>query len=244
MKITTAYRSEPGAGYGAEDHSPNDEDDIVNETTGGRWRFRARPRRAGVLAVTAGIVLLVAACGGGSAAGSGASASTATSPSTGRSASTSGSAGTTAGSAGSGGSSNTGGSSQAQQNIAFAQCMRSHGVTDFPDPDHNGQFGTISAQMEDSPQFGRSYTACKHLLPVGGESKGQQDAPQLLKFAQCMHAHGVPTYPEGNGPAPKYNIGNAAVDLLHDLGPGVNPNSPVVQRALQACERANPVGSR
>ena len=33
--------------------------------------------------------------------------------------------------------------------------MRSDGVPDFPDPDHNGQFGTISAQMEDSPQFAR-----------------------------------------------------------------------------------------
>jgi len=245
MKITAAYRAESAAGYGAEDHSANDEDDIVNETTGGRWRWRrARPRRAGVVAVTAGIVLLVAACGGGSSAGSGGSSSTATSPSTAGTSSTSGSSSTTAGSDGSGGSSNAGGSSQAQQNIAFAQCMRSHGVTDFPDPDHNGQFGTISAQMEDRPQFGRGYHACKHLLPVGGESKAQQDGPQLLKFAQCMHAHGVPTYPEGNGPAPKYNIGNTAVDSLHDLGPGVNPNSPVVQRALQTCEHENPVGSK
>ena len=67
MKITTAYRSEPAVGYEAEDHSADHEDDTINETTGGRWRWcRARPRRAGVLAVTAGIVLLVAACGGGS----------------------------------------------------------------------------------------------------------------------------------------------------------------------------------
>jgi hypothetical protein len=37
----------------------------MNEATGGRRRwFRARPRRAGVLAVTAGLVLLTAACGG------------------------------------------------------------------------------------------------------------------------------------------------------------------------------------
>jgi hypothetical protein len=119
--------------------------------------------------------------------------------------------------------------------------MRSDGVTDFPDPDHDGQFGTISAQMEDSPQFGTSYNACKHLLPVGGVSKAQQDGPQLLKFAQCMHAHGVPSYPESNPNASKYNIGNTAVNALQLAG--VNPNSPVVQAAVQACERANPVGS-
>lgn len=119
--------------------------------------------------------------------------------------------------------------------------MRSDGVTDFPDPDHNGQFGTISAQLEDSPQFGTSYNACKHLLPVGGVSKAQQDAPQLLKFAECMHAHGVPSYPESNSNAPKYNIGNTAVNALHVAG--VNPNSPVVQAAVQACERAYPVSS-
>ena len=239
MKITTAYRSEPAAGYGAEDHSANDEDNTVNEPAGGPWRwFRARPRRAGVLAVTVGIVLLAAACGSASSAGSGGSPNTAASPNTAVSPSTAIS------SVGSGGSSNTGASSQAQQNLAFAQCMRSHGVTDFPDPDHDGQFGTISAQMEDSPQFGTGYKACKHLLPVGGESKAQQDAPQLLKFAECMHAHGVPTYgePGSNSNAPKYNIGNTAVNALRQAG--LNPNSPVVSAALQACERENPVGSK
>ena len=123
--------------------------------------------------------------------------------------------------------------------------MRSHGVTAFPDPDHNGQFGTISAQLEDRPQFGRGYNACKHLLPVGGVSKAQQIAPALLKLAQCMHAHGVPTWPEPNpnaSPSPYSNLGNTTVYLPKEAG--VNPNSPVVQRALQTCEHENPVGSK
>ena len=231
MKITTAYRSEPAAGYGAEDHSADHEDDTVNETIGGRWRWcQARPRRTGVLTVTAGIVLLAAACGGGSS-----SAAT--------SSSTAGSSSTTAGSAGSGGSSNTGGSTLGQQDLAFAQCMRSDGVTDFPDPGSNGQFGTVSAQLEDSPHFGTGFDVCKHLLPNGGVSKARQDGPQLLKFAQCMHAHGVPTYPESSGPVNPYSVlaPNTAVNALQEAG--VNPNSPVVQAAVQACERANPVGS-
>ena len=185
----------------------------------------ARPRRAGVLAVTAGIVLLAAACGGGSSSRSGGSSSTGTSSST-------------------AGSSNTGGSTPGQQDLAFAQCMRSDGVTDFPDPGSNGQFPTISAQMEDSPHFAAGFNACKHLLPAGGVSKAQQDGPQLLKFAQCMHAHGVPTYPESpSGPANPYSVlePNTAVNSLKVAG--VNPNSPVVQAAVQTCERLNPVGS-
>ena len=121
--------------------------------------------------------------------------------------------------------------------------MRSDGVTDFPDPGSNGQFRRISAQMEDSPHFGMSFNACKHLLPAGGASKGQQDSAQLLKFAQCMHAHGVPSYPEEPGRVNPYSVlaPNTAVNALKEAG--VNPNSPVVSAALQACERENPVGT-
>jgi hypothetical protein len=218
MKITTARH--PGSrGW----------DEITKGTTGVRRHWsRAWPQRAGVLALTVGIVLLVAACGGGSS-------------NTDPSLTTGGPSSTGIRSAGSGGSSSTGRSTQGQQNLAFAQCMRSDGVTDFPDPDSNGQFGKISAQLEDSPQFGTSYNSCKHLLPGGGVSKSQQDLSQLLKFAQCMHAHGVPTYPEPSANVDPYSITNTSVNALREAG--VNPNSPVVQAALRACERANPVGS-
>ena len=50
----------------------------VNEPTGGRRRWcRARPRRTGALAVTIGLVLLTAACGGSPGAVSSPSGSTA-----------------------------------------------------------------------------------------------------------------------------------------------------------------------
>jgi hypothetical protein len=121
--------------------------------------------------------------------------------------------------------------------------MRSDGVTDFPDPGSNGQFGKISAQLENSPHFGTGFNACKHLLPAGGASKEQQDFSDLLKFALCMHAHGVPSYPEPDPNVNPYSVlaPNTSVNLLKVAG--VNPNSPVVQAAVQACERANPVGS-
>jgi hypothetical protein len=194
----------------------------MNGTTGGRGRRgRAWPRRAVVLAVTAGIVLLVAACGGGSSAGSGGS------PTTGGS------------SAGSGGSPTTGGPTQAQQDLAFAQCMRSDGLPGFPDPSPSGGFGNISGE-ENGPHFETGYRACKHLLPAGGENKAQQNLVRLLQFAQCMRSHGVPTYPDPDPNA--YNsISNTKINALHLAG--VNPNSPQVQAAVQTCERLHPLAS-
>ena len=43
-------------------------------------------------------------------------------------------------STGAGGSSSTGGSSLPQEELAVAQCMRSHGVPAFPDPSANGGY--------------------------------------------------------------------------------------------------------
>ena len=62
--------------------------------------------------------------------------------------------------------------------LAFAACMRTHGVPDFPDPNFSGG-GTFSgtsgsgneppADMRpDSPQFQTAYQACKSKLPSGG----------------------------------------------------------------------------
>jgi hypothetical protein len=120
--------------------------------------------------------------------------------------------------------------------------MRSDGVTDFPDPgSHGWPASAISSQLEETPHFAAGFNTCKHLLPAGGESKEQQDASQLLKFAQCMHAHGVPNYPEPNPNVNPYSVlaPNSSVDELKVAG--LNPNSPVVQAAVQACEQANPV---
>jgi hypothetical protein len=50
--------------------------------------------------------------------------------------------------------------------LAYAQCMRSHGVPDFPDPSPSG---TFSAQVTGNPgsPTARANGICKHLLPGG-----------------------------------------------------------------------------
>jgi hypothetical protein len=44
--------------------------------------------------------------------------------------------------------------------LAYATCMRSHGVSNFPDPNSQGGF-TIPASLASSPNFQAAQQACK-----------------------------------------------------------------------------------
>jgi hypothetical protein len=55
--------------------------------------------------------------------------------------------------------------------LAFAACMRSHGLPDFPDPDFSGGGVSIAGGPGldlGSPQFQAAQKACSHYLPGGG----------------------------------------------------------------------------
>ena len=56
--------------------------------------------------------------------------------------------------------------SSQDQVLRFAQCMRSHGVTNFPDPARNGAF-LISGNVQNEPDFQSAFQACRSLLPAG-----------------------------------------------------------------------------
>jgi hypothetical protein len=116
-----------------------------------------------------------------------------------------------------------------QKSLAFAACVRKHGVPNFPDP-INGHF-LISSSVQSSPQFQSATQACQKLLPNGlngGASQGANNSA-LLNFAQCMRSHGVPNFPD---PDP-----NGAIDLH-----GIDPNSSQFQQAAQTCEASTGVG--
>jgi len=62
--------------------------------------------------------------------------------------------------------------SQAQL-VRFAQCMRSHGVPDYPDPNPNVSLRTELAQLgiaPNSPRFQATLQTCDRLVPQGGGS--------------------------------------------------------------------------
>jgi hypothetical protein len=108
---------------------------------------------------------------------------------------------------GSGGGNNT--AANAQKAVKFAECMRSNGVSQFPDPSASGKL-TIDAVANGSglntstPAFQQAISACKNLEPAGftGSKRSSQQQQAGLKFAQCVRANGVPDFPDPlpNGP--------------------------------------------
>jgi len=132
-----------------------------------------------------------------------------------------------------------GGPSQVQAALAYARCMRAHGVPDFPDPDSTGQFN-VDPHSASSQETAANH-ACNHLLNVGGQrDQRQQSLGPLLEYARCMRAHGVPNFPD-----PHYTgggIGQPSGELGFG-GPGLKHPSPQVQSANQACQHLLPGGS-
>ncbi len=99
------------------------------------------------------------------------------------------------------------GSSPYQQALAYAECMRSHGVPNFPDPNGHGGFdirsqvvnGVVQGVDQNSPQFVSANKACEKLMPSGGQgspAQHRQQMSELLRLAQCMRAHGIPNFPD------------------------------------------------
>ena len=109
------------------------------------------------------------------------------------------------------GSGSSGGNTaaNAQKAVEFAKCMRSSGVSHFPDPGASGKL-TIDAIANGSsldpsaPAFKQAISACKNLEPAGfmGSKKSPQQIDAALKFAQCIRANGVNDFPDPvpNGP--------------------------------------------
>src|SRR5258708_36841291 len=88
----------------------------------------------------------------------------------------------------------TGGSSAYQKALPFAQCMRSHGIENFPDPDSSGGFNVGDSVNTNTPQYAAAKRTCVQLHPYNMLLSPQQKAglmSRALKFARCMRAHGL-----------------------------------------------------
>jgi hypothetical protein len=80
--------------------------------------------------------------------------------------------------------------------VKFAECIRAHGVSDFPDPNAKNQF---EYGVSVSPAvWKQATTACKDLQPPGtlsGKRTPKQQSASL-RFAQCVRDHGVKDFPD------------------------------------------------
>ena len=161
----------------------------------------------------AGIALLAAACGGGSATPAVASLGAIKTTTT---------------------TALTAANRQADA-LKFSACMRSNGVTNFPDPGSGGriqfQDGQGGALDRNSPTFQAASKACSKYRPKPSPAQIQALQQNALKFSTCMRSHGVANFPDPNfsssGGGFRVRIGSASG--------GLDPNSPTFQAAQKAC---------
>jgi hypothetical protein len=184
--------------------------------------------------VLASGALLVAGCGGGSSSPGVAHLSSSTSG--GASANTGG-----------GSSAPEGGAATQQKMVAYAQCMRTHGVPEFPEPTegrlliHTGnRDGHVTGVDPRSSQFQAAQKACGKLLPNGGVPSAAEQArvrESALKLSQCMRTHGVPNFPD-----PVVSGGGVQLKLRAGGANGIDPESPQFRAAQKACQSLAPGG--
>ncbi len=182
--------------------------------------MRCRPLIPTFVVALTVLSLLAAGCGGGSSSSGVAQLST----------STSGGSPTSGG----GSSSPESSASTQQKMVAYAQCMRTHGVPNFADPtssEGNSKEAAIRAFKEVSnSQVLAAQTACQHLQPNGGrptQAQLGQRLGDLLAFARCMRTHGIANFPDPT------SSGQVTHEMLAKTG--VDVHQPAVLQAADSC---------
>ena len=112
--------------------------------------------------------------------------------------------------------------------VKFAECIRAHGVSDFPDPDASNGF-----------EYGVSVTpavwstavdACKDLQPPGSLSaeRDPEQEKEALAFARCVREHGVRDFPDPID-------GEPLIDTYRIPSSGTDGGMTVLNAAIQTC---------
>ena len=117
--------------------------------------------------------------------------------------------------------------------LKFAQCMRDHGMTWFPDPDASGRMRITTPRDLDPKKFEAAQQACKQYAPGGGTVRKPtaEEIEQARRFARCMRENGVTGFPDPSAD------GGISIDA-GKLGTG--PGSPTFDKAEEACRQYLP----
>jgi hypothetical protein len=126
--------------------------------------------------------------------------------------------------------------------LAFSQCMRSHGVPNFPDPSAGGGIQLGPGMNPFAPSFKAAQANCRTLLPGGGPGAGHptsQAKAQMLKISQCMRQHGISGFPDPTLSPPSSPAGYSAIidrgGVVLAIPDTINPASPAFKQAGNAC---------
>jgi hypothetical protein len=177
--------------------------------------------------------ILVAGCGGGSsnppvATVGGANTSGSKVAASGSSAANSGSAAPTQ-------------SQLVPDELKFAECMRSNGVPNFPDPSASGGFNLRAGSAADQA----AQAKCEKFLPGDGLPGAGPTHPSAallahwLRVSQCMREHSVYDFPDPTASIPSIRAGLGEISdrdgVILVFPHTIDQQSPVFTRAAAAC---------
>ncbi len=138
--------------------------------------------------------------------------------------------------------------SHPQASLQFSECMRSHGVPNFPDPGGSGGINLDGTGINPfSPSFEGAQAVCRRLLPGGGPGSRhvtEQQKERIVATSECMRSHGVSGFPDPTSKAPtslqslgQYSIAEGIGSDLWLLVPNtIDVNSPAFTKAAKACD--------
>jgi hypothetical protein len=132
--------------------------------------------------------------------------------------------------------------------LAFSRCIRSNGVSTFPDPStgNAGPSGVPKVRLQQlgvsSSQFEAAQRACRDLLPSGSQPSqtgSRQMQSKLLQFARCMRSQSVSNWPDPTASAP-LAVAQGAPPYMFQLGglQGLDGRSfpPQIKASMTECE--------
>jgi hypothetical protein len=125
------------------------------------------------------------------------------------------------------------------QALVYVQCLRSHGVPNFPDPTPGGRLPNVPSNINTAaPAFRSAQNACARLMPGGSGRVTASASGALLAVARCMRKHGLPNFSDPTtSPPPPPPTDSAPGTVIG--GPGgylaFPPSSPALTRAMAAC---------
>jgi hypothetical protein len=121
--------------------------------------------------------------------------------------------------------------------LSYAQCMRSHGIQNFPSPTVQDNahtkgvgFAVPSGIDTASPRYQSAAGACKKQSGFGVITPAMIAAAMStgLKFSECMRSHEIADYPDPVDKGSDIQIGPGP-------GSGIDTNSARYQAARKAC---------
>ena len=137
-------------------------------------------------------------------------------------------------------------SSVSNAELRVSECMRSHGVPNFPDPAGGGSGFKLDGTgiNPQAPAFVSAQRTCFKLLPGGGplaQHRTAQAMAQALQLAECMRRHGVSGFPDPTLKPPpianrdEYSVVEDTDGAVLAVPRTINASSPVFKRAATTC---------